>query len=163
MLSQGITASSNATQKMPFDFVNYFESPIKSQEIARNITINYSDKNTTKFSYSAEGEYTVSKNGTNIVDSKSGKFVSYENVFVLFADATTYEKIDGMQTVIDTASSGVGYYFTEGSKYNIRWYCDDTGALVFLNDSGARLTVNRGKSYIAYAKSTMYSDLLIEA
>ena len=71
-------------------------------------------------------------------------------------------RMDGMQTVLDTATSGVGYYFTEGTKYSIRWYCDDTGSLVFLNDSGAKLNANRGKSYIAYAKSTMYGDLLIE-
>ena len=162
MLSQGISSVSTATEQMPFEFIDYYAEPIKSTESAKGVTVSYSKDNTTKFSYSVEGEYTVSKNGTHIVDSKSGKFVSYENVFVLFTDATTYEKMDGMETVLDTSTSGVGYYFTEGTKYSIRWYCDDTGSLVFLNDSGTKLSVNRGKSYIAYAKSTMYSDLLIE-
>lgn len=162
MLSQGISAPDSSTFKMPFDFIDYFATPIKSGENARSVTVSYSKDNVTKFSYSVDGEYIISKNGTNIVDSRSGKFVSYENVFVLFADATTYEKMDGMETVIDTATSGVGYYFTEGTKYSIRWYCDDTGSLVFLSDNGMKLSVNRGKSYVAYAKSTTYSSLLIE-
>lgn len=162
MLSQGVSSPKNMATSIPFDFIGYYDEAIKSNESAKSITVSYSKDNTTKFSYSIDGEYTVSKNGTHIVDSKSGKFTSYENVFVLFADATTYEKMDGMETVLDTNGSGVGYYFTEGTKYNIRWYCDDTGSLVFLNDSGTKLMVNRGKSYIAYAKSTMYSNLLIE-
>lgn len=163
LTTKGISLEKSDEIRMPFDFIGYFDNAIKASELARTVSIEYSTDNTTKFSYSSDGEYTVSKNGANIVDTKTGKLVSYENVFVLFADATTYERINGIQTVVDTHTSGLGYYFTEGTKYNIRWYCDDAGSLVFLSDSGTKLTVNRGRSYIAYQKATMYGKILIES
>ena len=163
LLSRGISASEKKEISMPFVFNGYFSAPIKSSVFARTVTLQYGEENTTKFSYSAEGKYSLTKNGTNIIDTTTGGLVSYENVFVLFTDATTYEKIDSKETVLDTITSGVGYYFTAGTKFDIRWYCDEGGSLVFLNDSGERLTVNRGRSYIAYAKATMYGKLLIES
>ena len=163
LTAKGVSLKKTEAIQSPFNFTPYHDNPIKSSELARTICIEYSSDNTTKLSYSADGEYTISKNGNNIIDTKTGKFVSYENVFVLFADATTYERINGIQTIVDTQTSGLGYYFTEGTKYNIRWYCDDAGSLVFLNDSGVKLTVNRGCSYIAYQKASMYDKIIIES
>ena len=162
LLSQGLSKKNNSDIKMPFTFNGYFENSIKFTELARTLTIEYSKTNTTKFSYSADGAYTLTKNGVNTVDPQTGGLVSFENVFVLFTDTATYEKIDGTSLVCDTNTSGVGYYFTEGTACNIRWYCDDSGALVFLNDTGTKLTANRGSSYVAYVRASEYGKIVVE-
>ena len=83
----------------------------------------------------------------------NGKNISYDNVFILFANATTYEKADGTELVIDTLSGGAGYYVSKGFAVEIRWCVDDSGDLQFLTLSGEKLTVNRGNSYIGYYKA----------
>ena len=159
LLSHGISLKSDENYKVPFIFNDYFSENVRSGIEAKRITVSYSEDNILKFSYTDSGDYSVYRNGAAMLDTKSGEMLHYENVFTLFADAKTYEKIDGVETVVNTSGSGVGYYFTEGTCFNVRWYCDEGGALVFLNDAGEKLTVNRGASYVTYVKSSMFNDV----
>ena len=159
LLSHGISLKSDENYKVPFIFNDYFSENVRYGIEAKRITVSYSEDNILKFSYTDSGDYSVYRNGAAMLDTKSGELLHYENVFTLFADATTYEKIDGVETVVHTSGSGIGYYFTEGTCFNVRWYCDESGALVFLNDAGEKLTVNRGASYVTYVKSSMFNDV----
>ena len=57
--------------------------------------------------------------------------------------------------------AGTGYYISEGVGQAITWESDATGSLTFYNESGSKLTVNRGNSYLGFVKSAKASDIKI--
>lgn len=129
---------------------------------ARTVTIPYSNKNETELYYSeTSGQYLYFKSGSRKVDMLNGKNVSFKNVFVLFANATTYEKADGTELVIDTLSGGTGYYISAGHLTEIRWSIDENGELKFKTLNGEQLTVNKGTSYISYYKASNASKVTV--
>ena len=121
---------------------------------AADIRISYSEKNTSELKYdSASGCYAYYKNGVQKTDALTAEAAEFENVFVLFADSCTYERSEGVQTVIETTGGGGGYYCTRGKAKEIRWKMVN-GELVFEDLSGETLVVNRGASYVGYFKSS---------
>ena len=89
----------------------------------------------------------------------NGKNISYTNLFLLFADAVTYEKAEGTELIIDITSGGTGYYISKGMLTEFRWSTDKSGALHFSTLSGEKLSVNRGNSYMAFFKASNSSDV----
>ena len=143
----------------PFIF-NDAETDIIGTTEAKTVTIPYSSKNETELYYSeTSGKYLYFKSGARKVDMLNGKNVAFTNVFVLFANATTYEKADGTELVIDTLSGGTGYYISKGYLTEIRWSIDEGGSLKFKTLSGEQLTVNAGSSYISYYKASNASKV----
>lgn len=107
-----------------------------------------------KFTYNEEtGTYFKEMNGQPHVDGKSGKQLSFTNLFVLetsisVRDAVGHKKIDWAGS-----SSAKGYYVSNGVVQKIRWSKaggKETSYLKFYDESGNELVINRGKSYIAY-------------
>ena len=90
----------------------------------------------------------------------NGKNVAYTNLFILFANTTTYEKSEGTEMVIDTLSGGKGYYLSGGTMTEIYWSVSLEGALEFRTLNGEILTVNRGNSYIGYYKASQMSSVV---
>ena len=149
--ASGLTAE--VYKNAPFDFVS--EGLVFGVSDAASVNIPYSDKSATTLHYSEKtGTYLYYKGGNRKVDMLSGKNVGFENVFVLFADATTYEKSSGTELVIDVISGGRGYYVTKGTLAEFTWALDEIGELNFYSLSGERLTVNRGNSYLAFYKAS---------
>ncbi len=129
---------------------------------AKSVIIPYSENSETELYYSEKtGEYLYFKAGSRRVDMLNGQNISFKNVFLLFADSTTYEKSDGCELVIDNTSGGSGYYISGGEKTEISWSCDETGALVFKTLDGNVLKVNKGNSYIGYFKASNSSAVTI--
>ena len=93
------------------------------------------------------------------MDMLTGDNISFKNVFILFANATTYENSDGTELVIDTVSGGRGYYISNGGLTEFVWSTTKSGELVFKNLMGETLVVNRGNAYIAYYKASLASDI----
>jgi hypothetical protein len=142
-----------AYKNSPFDFVS--DGIITGVSEATTVTLPYSDKSATSLYYSEKtGKYLFYKGGNRKVDMLSGKNVSFDNVFVLFADATTYEKSSGTELVMDVMSGGKGYYVTKGTLTEFTWGLNELGELNFYSLSGERLTVNTGNSYIGFYKSS---------
>ncbi len=122
---------------------------------ATSVILRYSDSNSTEFTYSeTDKKYVFSKNGTVKKDLLNDKSPTFDNVFILYANSTTYENEDSTQMILDTRSGGKGVYITGGLSYEITWIADDAGNLVFLDENGEKLSINRGSSYICYAKSS---------
>lgn len=137
----------------PFDFVS--AGAVFGISDAKNVSIPYSEKSDTTFYYSEKnGTYLMYKSGSRKLDMLSGKNVSFKNVFVLFSDATTYEKASGTELVMDVMSGGRGYYVTNGTLTEITWALDEIGELNFYSLNGERLLVNQGNSYISYFKAS---------
>lgn len=142
-----------AYKNSPFDFVS--DGIITGVSEATAVTLPYSDKSATSLYYSEKtGKYLLYKGGNRKVDMLSGKNVSFDNVFVLFADATTYEKSSGTELVMDVMSGGKGYYVTKGTLTEFTWGLNELGEFNFYSLSGERLTVNTGNSYIGFYKSS---------
>ena len=95
------------------------------------------------------------------MDMLTGQNIAYKNVFLLFADSTTYEKAEGSELVIDIASGGKGYYASNGTYTEFIWKTDVSGTLQFFTLSGEILKVNPGNSYISFYKSSNASKVTL--
>ncbi len=160
--NEGISIDSYKSQSMPFEFCNFGET-VLGKTSANTVTLPYSTTNGTILKFStATDKYTLYKGDRIKVDMLTGDVAEYSNVFVLFADALTYELSSGTETVIETAKKGSGYYITGGTLTEIRWEVDANNKLIFKNLTGNILTVNRGNSYIGYYKSSEASSVVFE-
>lgn len=136
------------------------ENTVTGNKEAKSVIIPYSSSSETEFYYSeSTGNYLYFKSGTRKVDMLSGKNAAFKNLFILFANATTYEKSEGTELVMDTISGGSGYYFTNGTMTEIKWSVDENGNLSFKTLSGETLTVNKGNAYIGYFKASSSSSV----
>ena len=99
--------------------------------------------------------------GQTKIDLLSAKTLCYDNAFVLFADATTYETESYTECVLDTKAGGKGYYFTGGGYEEISWGYDNEGNLCFFGATGEKLVINRGSSYISFVKSSEKNNVKI--
>ena len=136
---------------------------IKGTTQASSVILPYSASSPTQLYYSdSTNEYLYYKDGNRKVDLLSGKNISYKNVFILFADTTTYEKANGTELVVDTLSGGQGYYISCGYKTEIRWCITESGELEFKTLSGEKLIVNRGNAYIGYYKASKSHEIVIQ-
>ncbi len=150
--NSGVNQIRPDTVKAPF---KHSESEVRGSETALSVLIPYSDSNTTQLVYNAsEGGYTLYKGANAVKDLLNDKVCTYDNVFLLFADATTHETKEATETILDTTGGGSGYYFTRGTALKISWSTDELGNLVFYNEGGNILSVNIGTSYIAFEKAS---------
>lgn len=148
--------------KFPYAFSNYDSAAVSGDSHAVNIIIPYAESNETSFTYSEESNtYLFLKNGQQKRDLLNDKKVEFKNVFLLFADATTYETASNSELVLDTISGGAGIYFTEGTSIRFTWSTDTEGKMIFTAENGDILTANRGTSYIGFMKSSRMSDVKI--
>ena len=141
---------------LPYRLCEYGERASGLKSTAKTVAISYRDGNTTELYYSAEdGKYQLYKNGSEVRDLISNKSVFYDNAFVLYATATTYEAECGAETVLDMTEGGRGIYCTEGKSVDIRWTIDQNGEIIFTDEGGEILTVNRGSSYVSFVKASI--------
>lgn len=141
---------------VPFCFIG-FEEKLGSdyQEQATTVEITDSDSSKLHLIYNEEkGEYAINRYDSFITDCLNGNQLGFTNCFVLFADSVIYDNEQCCQMVMDTIGSGVGFYFSEGLVYEIKWKASDTGELQFTLPDGQPLFINRGRSYISYFKSS---------
>ena len=130
---------------------------------AKSIFLPYSEKSDSNLFYSERtGKYTYYKSSTKAIDKLSGAEISYKNVFVLFANSTTYETSVGKELIIDTYSGGSGYYASNGQMTEINWNLTEDGTVIFTTLNGEILKVNKGNSYIAFYKTSISSDVLVK-
>lgn len=135
-------------------------SEVRGTTTANSVILPYSSQNETELYYSeSSGKYSYYKSGTRKNDMLTGKNIAFSNVFVLFANTTTYEKADGTELVVDNTSGGSGYYISMGTLTEIRWSIDENGSLIFTKLNDEVLSVNRGNAYIAYYKASMSSSV----
>ncbi|MBQ1260908.1 MAG: DUF3048 domain-containing protein, partial [Clostridia bacterium] len=106
--TSGISLGAMGTPTMPFRFNDFGSDPLKLGELAGSVKLEYSQSSSVEFVYKSDGKYALYRNGINAIDTRNGELLSYDNVFVLYADATTYERLEGSQTVVDTIGSGIG-------------------------------------------------------
>ena len=140
---------------VPYAHIDYYNEELRGSSKAAVISIEYSPDNVTSFVYdSAVGEYSLYKNDARVTDPLNDRAPTYKNVFILFANTTTHETENATQAIPSLTEGGTGYYFTGGTAINISWGYNELGNLVFYNENGRILSVNRGTSYISFAKAS---------
>ena len=147
---------------LPYTFSELDSVTELDGKVAKSISIAFSDTSTTLLSFSGnDSAYILSKNTTVKTDLLNDKPMIYDNVFVLYANSTTHETENSTQLILDTYSSGTGLYATMGEYIEISWEKDASGNLNFYDSYGEKLVVNRGTSYIAFAKASYKSSVKI--
>lgn len=159
----GISSLRTQDPNLPYVYYDFGKEPTDAVKAAAStVLLPYSQSNETELYYSEETKtYAYSKCGSRKIDTLSGKSITFTNVFVLFADATTYEKAEGTSTVLDTTGGGTGYYIANGCREEITWRTVD-GKMTFLDAKGQPLTVYRGNSYISFFKSSMRRSITLQ-
>ncbi len=137
-------AISPATRETVFDFSDEKQSFGYACE---QITGSFSSSYSSSFLYDTENEvYLKNHNKEKHIDGKTGKQLSFTNVFLLKADTSTYE--DTSLVEIDW-HGGKGIYLTMGTAEKITWKKKSESAPIeFFRTDGKALQINKGKSYI---------------
>ena len=164
MVSSALLRAQNSLTQSTYKAAPFVFSDTKTTGTAKasSVIIPYSVSGETELYYSEKtGEYLYFKAGAKRVDMLNGQNIAYTNVFVLFADSTTYEKANGTELVLDTTAGGSGYYISGGEMSEICWSTDESGQLVFKTLDGNILKVNRGNSYIGYFKASNSSAVTV--
>ena len=154
-----LKAGGQNVASLPYNLIDVGAyAPLGSIE-ASNIALPY--QSPTSLSYSAQsGKYTLIKSNSDKIDVSSSSQVTFNNVFILFADSMTYENAHNTELVMKTLGLGEGFYVQNGKAERITWSLTDDGQMTFYNASGAKLDVNRGNSYIGFVKSSQIKNVI---
>jgi len=155
----GLRTSYAEVPTLPFSF----SATEKTASLpAKSVILPFTADNKTEFQYKdSTGTYTWLKNGSAVSDPLTYGDIEYKNVLILFADATTYETIDYTQMLLKTTENGTGYYLTNGTYERISFSSDSAGNIMFSDTSGRKLSVNTGKTYIGFFKSSQKNAVKI--
>ena len=160
--NMGIKGKNSTSDTIPLNFVDFGKSEILGEKSAYNIVLPFSDGNETVLTYLSQNtSYVFSKNGEIKRDALNDKKLEFKNVFILFADATTYETANASEMILHTNTSGKGIYFTNGTQKSFYWHMDPSFGLTFTDEAGEPLTVNRGTSYIGFMKSSKINTVSV--
>lgn len=115
---------------------------------------------TAKFTYDkATNTYLKQINGKKHVDGVTGAQLAFTNVLILETDISVRTQYGHKQIDWEGSSDSVGYYISNGAVQKIHWSkADEKAYLKFFDENGEELSINRGKSYIAfnYAGQTVF-------
>ena len=152
-LSDNPIAEQKPSTLLPFEYsdTNYVSGVLQ----AKTVIISPSSTNSTEFIYSSETQkYVLTKNAQSNIDMMTSEKIQYDNLFILFADSTTKETSECTQTIVDTTSGGSGIVICKGKQSTISWHLTSDNSLIFLDESGKKLTVPPGRAYISFVKSS---------
>lgn len=127
---------------------------------AKNISFRFSGYVGAVFTYDeASRQYLKSEFDIPQMDIGSSAQLGFDNLFILGTDVTF--KPDDFCTDFDF-SEGTGYYFTNGKYERIKWKKGDpTAPLLLTTEKGKELTVNCGKSYVAFVDYSQLENISI--
>lgn len=131
---------------------NFYEEDTvpKSDTDANTVTIEFSKAYSPVFSYdNSSKEYVRSQFGTEHVDKTTGKPLMFKNLIIQFVKESTMDKV-GRQDMDLAKATGEGYYISDGKAVKIKWKKNESEKIMeYYDESGEKLTVNTGKTYIA--------------
>jgi hypothetical protein len=157
----GIDMYSSTPPILPFYYTDNRDSVTKKDIQAQRIYLPYSISQDTSFTYSSITEkYTYEKSGIPKKDNLTNEFITFDNIFILFADSVTYEDRGGVTMNMETTKGGEGYYISAGRAAKILW-SGEGDTLKFTTDAGIPLVVSPGINYIGYVKSSRYDEVQI--
>ena len=133
---------------------NGLEEQVKPDgEACKDVTINFGAQ-TAGFTYDeASNTYKKSNSGEPQIDGKTGNQLAFTNVFVLETSITVRDDVGHKVVDWNGGDDSVGYYISNGAVQQIHWSKElnnEWSRLKFFDENGNELSINRGKSYIAF-------------
>lgn len=159
--SYSLTKKTNSA----FNFIGEGKSVYLSGGTAAHAIIKYSIYQQVQLVYSkTTGTYYRYQNGDVAhYDAANGEQLNFKNVLILFADTANISGDTEGRLDIQTTGSGEGYYLTGGRYTPIKWSrASDTSELVITNDSGTKITFNRGKTFISIVNASLKGTSSVE-
>ena len=104
------------------------------------------------FTYDSESNlYKKLNNGEYQIDADTVNQIAFTNVFVLETTFSVRDSVGHKEIDITGGNDFVGYYISNGAVQKISWSKEDESSrLKFFDEEGKELSINRGKSYIAF-------------
>lgn len=110
-----------------------------------------------------DGLYYYSEYGKKHLDAQNGnKQLAFKNILIQKA---SYTKLDEHGYLIFNCigESQEGIYITNGKKINVKWTkTKDTEPTRYYDGMGNEITLNTGKTYVAFVADTRWDELVIE-
>ena len=133
---------------------NGLEEQVKPDgEACTDVTIDFGAQ-TAGFTYdSGSNTYKKSNSGEPQIDGRTGNQLAFTNVFVLETSITVRDEVGHKNVDWDGGENSVGYYISNGAVQQIHWSKEtnnEWSRLSFFDEHGNELSINRGKSYIAF-------------
>lgn len=144
----------DAKKGTAFKFADFGQLVTPTGGACNTVAIRFGACNS-KFAYNVEtNTYDKFMNGHTHVDGKTGEQLSFTNVFVLETSISVRDDVGHKNLNWKGSGSSKGYYISNGTVQVIRWSQNsESDYLKFYDENGNELTINRGKSYIAYTYS----------
>ncbi|MDO5602619.1 MAG: DUF3048 domain-containing protein, partial [Oscillospiraceae bacterium] len=154
LIAQGMSLnempSDTGTADTLFKFLRPEEAPrVPAQQEALSVAFRFSGATDALFTYDPQNKvYLKSEFSAPQLDEATGTQLAFTNVLVLATQVTL--KPDGDCTEFDF-TSGKGWYFSNGWAEEITWKKGDPDQILKVyGQDGKELSVNCGKSYIAF-------------
>ena len=129
----------------------YDEDTTPSSDVdANTVTLKFSSSYSPVFEYdTATKMYKRSQFGEPHVDALTNEQLQFKNLIVQYVKESTMDKV-GRQDMELSNASGKGYYISDGKAVEITWKKNEADkTMSYYNETGEKLTVNTGKTYIA--------------
>lgn len=151
--SQGYRTELAENMKDTAFLFNGLEEQIKpSGEDCTKVDINFGAQ-TSQFTYDAEKNvYLKQLNGDPQIDGVTQEQLAFTNVFVLETDISIRDDVGHKNVDWTGGEDSIGYYISNGKVQKIHWVKEggtEDSRLTFYDESGEKIKINRGKSYIA--------------
>ena len=116
--------------------------------LANNITLKYSNYQTTSYTYDPENKYYLRfMDGKEHIDKTTKQQLHYKNIIVEKVENYSLDSY-GRQD-LKTTGSGEGYYVTNGYALPITWNKDKrTGKTKYIYEDGSDVRVNDGNTFV---------------
>lgn len=147
-----------AEQPQAFNFAPADKPVTLSGGTAQHIILKYSAYQQIQLVYSSsENKYYRYQFGDKPhLDAENGEQLSFDNVFVLFANTKNIAGDTEGRLDVTTTGAGDGYYITGGKLTPIKWTrTSDTSVFYFTTDNGVPLFVNPGKTFISVVNANL--------
>lgn len=130
---------------------------------ANKVTIPFSKKYSPVFEYdTANKVYKRSQFGKAHIDANTKEQLTFKNLILQFVEESTMDE-KGRQDMNLSNASGNGYYISNGKCVKITWKKNESEeSMSYFDESGNKLTVNTGKTYIGLVPTTKANNITME-
>ena len=127
---------------------------------AVNVRLQFDEQNATGFAYDAESATykMLHADGAPQLDANSGQQAAFDNLLVLFSASALR---DDEQTFDYDLSMGGGVWLNGGHLWYITWTQGTDTTFQFYDADGELLTLNAGRSYLAFVSSVTGQELTV--
>lgn len=134
-----------------------------SDTVANKVSLAFSAKKVPYFEYDSEAKmYSRFQFGDKHMDVSTNTQLAFKNIIVQYVKEWNIDD-NGYQTMDLENASGDGIYVSDGKCINITWKKNENDkTMSYYDQSGNKLSVNKGKTYIALFPNDRVDSVVVE-